>query len=69
MRHSNRILCSEYDLNWVTDKFSLLGVTLSTNLQNVVAMNFDEKLQMLRSIFTSRSRRVLTPIGKLVYSN
>ena len=66
MRHSNRILCSEYDLNWVKDKFSLLGVTLSTDLQNIVEMNYNEKLQMLRSIFTSWSKRVLTPIGKLV---
>ena len=66
MRNSNRILCSEYELNWVKDKFSLLGVTLSTNLENVVRMNFDEKLSMLRSILTSWSKRILTPLGKLV---
>ena len=66
MRNSNRILCSEYELNWVKDKFSLLGVTLSTNLENVVRMNFDEKLSMLRSILTSWSKRILTPLGKLI---
>ena len=66
MRNSNRHLCSEYELNWVKDKFSLLGVTLSTNLENVVRLNFDEKLSMLRSILTSWSKRILTPLGKLI---
>lgn len=66
MRNSNRILCKDYNLNWVTDKFSLLGVTLSTNLQDIVPMNFEEKLPMLRDILNSWSKRILTPLGKLV---
>ena len=66
MRNSNTILCRNYDLNWVKDKFSLLGVTLSTNLKNIVQLNFEKKLPMLRDIFSSWSKRILTPLGKLV---
>ena len=66
MRNSNTILCSDYNLNWVKDKFSLLGVTLSTNMQEIVSMNFEEKLPILKAIFNSWSKRILTPLGKLV---
>ena len=66
LNRQNIILCRNYDLCWVTDKFSLLGVTLSTNLENIVQLTFEEKLPMLRPIFSSWSKRILTTLGKLV---
>ena len=66
MRNSNTLLCTDYNLNWVKDKFSLLGVTLSTNMQEIVSMNFEENLPILKAIFNSWSKRILTPLGKLV---
>ena len=65
MRNPDRILCSDCELNWVKDKFSLLGVTLSINLQTIVEKNFEQKLPMLPTIFNSWSKQVLTPLGKL----
>lgn len=66
MRNSDRLVCEDNRLNWVKDKFSSLGVTLSTRLQDIVEINYKEKLPMLRSMFHSWSKRILTPLGKIV---
>ena len=66
MRSSNIILCKDYSLHWEKENFSLLGITMSTRLQDTVEMNYQEKLPILRSIFNFWSKRILTPLGKLI---
>lgn len=46
--------------------FLLLGITMSTRLQDTVEMNYQEKLPILRSVFNFWSKRILTSLGKLV---
>ena len=66
MRNSNRTLCRDYSLHWEKENCSLLGITMSTRLQDIVEMNNQEKLSNLHLIFNSWSKRILTPFGKLV---
>ena len=66
MRNSNIILCKDYSLHWGKETFLLLGITMSTRLQDIVEMKYQEKLPILPSIFNSWSKRILTPLGKLV---
>ncbi|MCU7801439.1 MAG: reverse transcriptase family protein, partial [gamma proteobacterium symbiont of Lucinoma myriamae] len=66
MIDSDITLCNEYNLHWEKGYFSLLGITMSTNLRDIVDINYESKLSTIRSLFKSWSKRVLTPLGKLV---
>lgn len=63
---SNLVLCEDYNLHWEKGTFSMLGVTMSTNLEEIVDNNYDSKLPVIQNIFNTWSKRVLTPLGKLV---
>ena len=65
MKHSEITFCDEYNLHWETGNFTLLGITMSTNLEQIVEINYETKLAAVESVFKSWSKRILTPLGKI----
>lgn len=66
MKGSDHTLCNEYSLHWETNNFSMLGIIMSTNLNDISQINYDSKLREVKSVFQTWSKRVLTPLGKLI---
>ena len=65
MKFSDRKLCSEYNLSWKRDSFSMLGIDFSMNLSEMVELNFSKKLLEIEKTFADWSRRQLTVLGKI----
>ena len=42
-KYSSEKMCSEYNLQWGTTKFTLLGIEFDVNLHNIPKLNFDKK--------------------------
>ena len=60
------------DMNFTWDpggpensKFKYLGIYFSTNVQNIVDLNFNNKLQEIEKTFRIWNKRNLTPFGKI----
>ena len=55
------------DLNFIWNplKFKVLGVIFSTDVNNIVTLNFQGKLEDIRRLLAMWSRRYLTPYGKI----
>lgn len=65
MKGSNQTFCEEYDLCWEKETFIILGVKFNTNLQNMVDINYESKLEDIRKLLNCWSKRILTPFGKI----
>ena len=65
-KNSQEILCPEYNLAWGENTFTLLGVKFSTNLTDIVNINYDAKIEEINRLFITWSKRMLSPIGKIV---
>lgn len=65
-RNSNTILCPEYNLAWNDEIFTVLGVKFSTDLSEIIDLNYDSKIEEIKRLFANWSKRVITPIGKIV---
>ena len=65
-RGSNDKIYTEENLCWEKNNFTLLGVKFSTNLPDMIAMNYNEKLREIKSLLLQWSKRVLTPYGKII---
>ena len=60
------------DMNFTWDpggaensKIKYLGVFFSTNIQNIIKFNYDDKLEQVNKILKTWSKRFLTPFGKI----
>ena len=54
------------DLNWEFETFNLLGITFTKDLSDMVNLNYNKKIEEIRTLFYHWSKRILTPIGKIV---
>ena len=50
---------------WNPGIFKVLGITLSTNIKEIVPLNYSNKLKEIESLLKLWSRRHLTPFGKI----
>ena len=66
MKNSQTIICPEYNLVWENAIFTVLGIKFTTDLPNMIKINYDSKIEEIEKLLASWSRRILTPIGKLV---
>ena len=64
-KNSDTRYLPNYDLKWNPRSFKALGVIFSTNINEIVKLNFDGKLESIRRILMQWSRRHLTPYGKI----
>ena len=65
LRRSDLILCNEYNLNWSQEPFIFLGITFSVDLDNIIALNFENKINEIERMIKSWSRRMLSTAGKI----
>ena len=64
-RNSQVKFIPELGLNWNPATFNGLVVMFSTNLHEIVPINFENKLNEMRKVLNAWSRRNLTPFGKI----
>ena len=62
---SNDKLCEEIDLDWTDEPFVVLGIKISTKLEEMMDLNFLEKLNDIRKNICSWKKRNLTVLGKI----
>jgi hypothetical protein len=64
---SNEILCTDYKMSWVGVKcFGYLGVTLCTDLNAIVNINYTSTMQAITKQIHHWSKRFLTVLGRIV---
>ena len=64
---SNEVLCKEYKMNWVgVNHFNYLGVTLCTDLNAIVNVNYTTTMQAITKQIHHWSKRFLTVLGRIV---
>ena len=52
---------------WDPGTFKILGIVFSTNLSEMVALNFEDKIGELKRDISKWKRKHLTPLGKITY--
>ena len=55
----------ELNFTWNPATFKVLGVIFSTNIQEIVLLNYENKLVEMRKLLNAWARRQLTPFGKI----
>ena len=58
-------LCTDIELQWSQEPFTVLGINFSLNLNEMIELNFDEKINDIRKLITHWSKRNLTVLGKI----
>ena len=64
-RSSNVKFMPELNFNWNPVTFRVLGVVFSTNVHEIVLINYENKLSEIRKLLNTWSRRNITPLGKI----
>ena len=65
MKGSSNRLCKNLNLNWDQGQFTFLGVKFSTDLREIIDINFEKKLREIKDLLLQWSKRNLTPYGKI----
>ena len=55
----------EINLNWNPVTFTVLGVVFSTDVLEIVSINFENKLNEMKKVLNAWSRSNLTPFGRI----
>ena len=53
------------NLEWGTTKFNLLGVNVSVNLDEMVELNYNPVIAIIKKLLSIWSHIYLTPVGKI----
>ena len=64
-KHTKEILCKNSTLSWGKTDFKLLGITFSTNLEEIPTKNYEPLLKKVSQVINLWKKRILTPIGKI----
>ena len=64
-RNSKLRFMPEINLDWNPVTFTVLGVLFSTDVLEIVALNFENKLNEMKKVLNVWSRRNLTPFGRI----
>ena len=52
-------------LDWGSTHFNLLGIDFSTNLNDIVRVNYGNVIPKIDALLNQWKRRLLTPIGRV----
>ena len=63
-RNSQMKFMPELGLTWNPATFKVLGVMFSTDLNEIVPINFENKLNEMTKVLNAWSRRNLTPFAR-----
>ena len=64
-RNSKLRFMPEINLDWNPVTFTVLGVVFSTDILEMVTINFENKLNEMKKVLNAWSRRNLTPFGRI----
>ena len=64
-RYSDSVLCKNFNLLWSNCNFKLLGIRFSLELQEMIHINYNEKIKELMNVLKSWQHRKLTLLGKI----
>ena len=64
-KFSSEVYHHRWKLKWGTTKFTLLGITLSVNLEEVVQLNYSKCIDTITKTLSQWSKRKLTPLGRI----
>ena len=56
---------SELNLNWNPVTFEVLGIVFSADMNEMVPINSENKLNEMKKVLNAWSRRNVTPFGKI----
>ena len=64
-KYSTASIKTRWKLSWGKTTFKLLGINFHIELDQMQQLNFNEKIQKIRSLIKLWNRRYLTPLGKI----
>ena len=56
---------SRWKLDWGATSFNLLGIHFTTDLEDIVDINYNLQLPKIKALIKQWKRRILTPIGRI----
>ena len=65
LRNCKTKFMPELNFTWNPATLKVLGVIFSTNIQEIVLLNYENKLVEMRKLLNAWARRQLTPFGKI----
>ena len=66
MKYSIRAIKTKWKLTWGETQFRLLGILFHVDLEKMLNLNYEPKLQCIRNSISYWKKRKLTPIGKII---
>ena len=54
-----------FKFEWNQTEFTILGIRFSSNLNNMIELNYKEKLSQIEKELKQWSKRILTPLGRI----
>ena len=64
-KYSSASIKTRWKLCWGKTDFKLLGIIFNVNLDQILLVNYTDKLQKIRHLIKLWKRRCLTPLGKI----
>ena len=64
-KYSTASIKTKWKLCWGKTEFKLLGIMFNVNLDQILNVNYTDKLQKIRCLIKLWKRRYLTPLGKI----
>ena len=59
-------LCLNYNLSWDQGPFTFLGIKFSKHLEEMIKLNYKDKIAEIKNLLTQWSKRDLTPFGRII---
>ena len=56
---------TRYNIQWSQEPFTFLGITFTENLENMLELNYREKIDIIKRMICTWSRRHLSTIGRI----
>ena len=56
---------TRYNIQWSQEPFTFLGITFTENLENILELNYKEKIDIIKRMICTWSRRHLSTIGRI----
>jgi len=69
MRKSTGSVCRNLGLTWAEDNFTVLGVKLNAELENITEVNLEDKINKIKCLLTQWKRRKPSLLEKITVIN
>ena len=64
-KYSSDTIKTRWKLNWGRSQFKLLGITFNIDLDEIVKINYEEKIIKIKNLIKRWQCRYITPLGKI----